>query len=217
MSQPTKRNCNVDRPGKTDDELNEFWVGNPFEIFMSENLSSFERNRLFLNTGRGNFIDVSFPAGVDTDSDGRSSVPTDFNNDGTLDLILRQAGGGPLQLLRNDFPPGRFLKVTLRGTDSNRLGIGSRITATAGQLQQTREVFPVNTYRSQRSLVAHFGLAEQEVVDTLVVRWPSGTEQQFDQIPAGQHIVITEGDPQWEPARRSAAEGAPATAAAINE
>lgn len=178
--------------------MNEFWVGNPFEIFMSENLSSFERNRLFLNNGEGNFLDVSFPAGVDTDSDGRSSVPVDFDNNGTMDLLLRQAGGGPLVLLRNEFSAARFLKVTLRGTDSNRQGIGARLILTSGDLQQTREVFPVNTYRSQRSLTAHFGLGGHRQVDELTIRWPSGRIQQLANISADQHVVITEGNDRWQ-------------------
>lgn len=206
MSQPTQRNCNVARPGKTDEELNEFWVGNPFEIFMSENLSSFERNRLFLNNGRGNFLDVSYPAGVDADSDGRSSVPVDFDNNGTMDLLLRQAGGGPLVLLRNDFPAARFLKVTLRGTESNRQGIGARLVLTAGDLQQTREVFPVNTYRSQRSLTAHFGLGDHSLVDQLAIRWPSGRIQQLADIPADQHVVVTEGKDSWQVIERMSAD-----------
>jgi hypothetical protein len=173
---------------------------------MSENLSSFERNRLFLNNGEGNFLDVSFPAGVDSDSDGRSSVPVDFDNNGTMDLLLRQAGGGPLVLLRNEFPAARFLKVTLRGTDSNRQGIGARLVVTAGDLQQTREVFPVNTYRSQRSLTAHFGLGDHSVVDQLTIRWPSGRIQQLANIPADQHIAITEGDDSWQAIERPIAD-----------
>ncbi len=189
----------MNQPGEIDPELNEFWVGNPFEIFMSQNLSSFERNRLFLNTKSGDFVDVSFPTGIDNDSDGRSSVPVDFDNDGMLDLMLRQAGGGPLVLLKNTFPKKRFLKVTLHGTNSNRQGIGSRITVTVGGNQIVREVYPVNTYRSQRPLTGHFGLDSHENVESLKVLWPSGLEQIFTDIPTDQHIEITEGQTDWSP------------------
>jgi hypothetical protein len=187
----------VSQPGEIDPELKEFWVGNPFDIFLSQNLSSYERNRLFLNTGDGRFVDVSFSAGMDTDSDGRCSIPMDIDNDGMLDLILRQAGGGPLVIMRNTFSAANYLQVTLRGTDSNRQGIGSRLTARIGSQRVVREVYPVNTYRSQRPLTAHIGLSSAEQVDQLSIRWPSGTEQSLTDIQANQHILVTEGADSW--------------------
>ncbi|MFP6764941.1 MAG: CRTAC1 family protein [Planctomycetaceae bacterium] len=187
----------MSQPGEIDPELKEFWVGNPFDIFLSQNLSSYERNRLFLNTGDGRFVDVSFSAGMDTDSDGRCSIPMDIDNDGMLDLILRQAGGGPLVIMRNTFSAANYLQVTLRGTDSNRQGIGSRLTARIGSQRVVREVYPVNTYRSQRPLTAHIGLSSAEQVDQLSIRWPSGTEQSLTDIQANQHILVTEGADSW--------------------
>jgi len=187
----------VSQPGEIDPELKEFWVGNPFDIFLSQNLSSYERNRLFLNTGAGQFVDVSFSAGIDTDSDGRCSIPMDIDNDGMLDLILRQAGGGPLVIMRNTFSAANYLRVTLRGTDSNRQGIGSRLTARVGPQQIVREVYPVNTYRSQRPLTAQIGLGPAEQIDQLNIRWPSGIEQSLTDIPANQHILVTEGADNW--------------------
>ena len=198
MSQPCKRNCEVSQPGDIDPELKEFWVGNPFDIFLSQNLSSYERNRLFLNNGSGQFVDVSFSAGVDTDSDGRCSIPMDIDNDGMQDLVLRQAGGGPLVILRNTFSAGNYLKVTLRGTDSNRQGIGSRLSARIGTRQVIREVYPVNTYRSQRPLTAQIGLGSAEEVDQLHIRWPSGAEQSLTGIRANQHVLVTEGADDWK-------------------
>ena len=199
MSQPCERNCNVEQPGEIDEELNEFWVGNPFEIYMSQNLSCFERNRLFLNTGDGQFVDVSFSTGIDSDSDGRSAIPMDINNDGMQDLVLRQAGGGPLLVLQNNFPTANYLKVTLRGTKSNRQGIGSRLTATVGSRQIVREVYPVNTYRSQRPLAAHLGLGAAEKIDELTIRWPSGTQQVLKDISCNQHVLVTEESDGWLP------------------
>lgn len=144
-------------------------------------------------------MDVSFSAGVDADSDGRSSVPMDINDDGMLDLVLRQAGGGPLVILQNDFPAANYLKVTLQGTNSNRQGIGARVTAIVDGQQIVREVYPVNTYRSQRPLVVNMGLAAAETVQQLTIRWPSGVEQTLNDIPGNQHILVTEESNAWLP------------------
>ena len=98
------------QPGQTDRELGEFWVGSPFEIFRNHNLSAFERNRMFMNTGNRNFVDVSFVSGTDNDGDGRSSLAADFNNDGQLDLAVRQSGGPPLLIYENRLSKQNYLK-----------------------------------------------------------------------------------------------------------
>src|SRR5262249_56188541 len=89
---------------------------NPWDIVsFGHNLSAFERNRTWMNVGGKNFLDVSFLTGADSDGDGRSVVACDFRNNGRLDLIVRQAGGGPLLLFENNFPQRHYLKVSLRG------------------------------------------------------------------------------------------------------
>ncbi|MDA1052300.1 MAG: CRTAC1 family protein [Planctomycetota bacterium] len=200
MSQPCNPSCNLSQPGQIDEELNEFWVGNPWTIFRQHNLSSFERNRLYLNVGGRQFLDVSYVSGTDNDGDSRASLAADLNHDGMLDLVVRQVGGGPLLVYENQFPPRHFLTVTLRGTKSNRLGVGARLTATVGDRQIVRERFPVNSYLSQAPLVVHFGLGDAKRVDRLTVTWPSGLKQQLADLPADRHIVVTEGSDQWDPA-----------------
>ena len=74
MSQPCDPNCNVEQPGELDEELGEFWVGNPWEIFETKNLSCYERNRLYLNAGDRRFVDVSYASA--TDSDAPSTIRT---------------------------------------------------------------------------------------------------------------------------------------------
>ena len=63
--------------------------------------------------------------GTDNDGDGRCVVAGDFRNNGQLDLVVRQVGGGPVLLYENEFPKAHYLTVSLRGTKSNRLGIGA--------------------------------------------------------------------------------------------
>ncbi|HUG89917.1 MAG TPA: CRTAC1 family protein [Planctomycetaceae bacterium] len=197
MSQPWTLNCQVPLPGELDPELNEFWVGNPWEIFRHNNLSAFERNRLFLNADGRNFLDASFLSAADTDADSRAVVAADFNHDGRLDLVVRQVGGGPLVLYENQSPAARSLQVTLRGRSGNRLGVGARLTASVGGRDIVRDLFPANTYRSQWPSRVHFGLGDAERVDRLTVRWPSGDEQVLHDLPVDRHIVIEQGNSQF--------------------
>jgi len=193
VSQPCNRGADVPLPGKLDPGLKEFWVTNPFQIASAgQNLSAFERNRMFLNVRGEAFVDVSHLSGADNDGDGRSVVAADFRNTGMLDLIVRQAGGGPLLLYENRLPPKSYLSVSLRGHQSNRQGIGARLTAEVGGRAIVRELYPANGYRSQAPNRVHFGLGEDRKIDTLTIRWPSGKVQVIKEVPAGQHILVDE-------------------------
>jgi hypothetical protein len=192
VSQPFDRGATCRAPAAPDPELGEFWEEDPWMIAFRHNLSGFERNRTFLNLGGRQFADISTLTGSDSDGDGRSVVAADFRNNGQMDLLVRQAGGGPLLLFENHFPPRHYLKVSLRGHTSNRLGIGARLTAVVGDRRIVRELFPANTFQSQAAGFVHFGLGQSDKVDTLVVRWPSGMIQQLSGVAADRHVVVDE-------------------------
>jgi hypothetical protein len=197
VSQPYDRAAKVQQPGKLDESLGEFWVENPWDIVsQGHNLSAYERKRTFLNVrdpqGGRNFLDISYLTGADGDGDGRSVVAGDFRNVGKLDLILRQTGGGPLILYQNNFPQKHYLKVSLRGSKSNRFGIGARLVATVKGQPIVREMFPLNSYRSQMPNIVHFGLGDADRVEQLTIRWPSGKVQELTNLAGDRHIVIDE-------------------------
>jgi len=177
-----------------DQSLGEFWVTNPWDIVdKGHNLSSYERKRAFLNVGGKDFLDISYLTGADSDGDGRSVVAGDFRNDGRLDLVVRQVGGGAVLLFENQFPKAHYLTVSLRGTASNKLGIGARLTAAVSGRALTRELYPHNSFRSQMPSRVHFGLGDATMIDKLTIQWPSGAVQTLDDLAADRHVVITEG------------------------
>jgi enediyne biosynthesis protein E4 len=184
----------VPAPGFVDKSLGEFWVPDSFDIVREgHNLSAYERKRAFLNLQGKEFLDISYLTGADSDGDGRAVVAGDFRNDGRLDLVVRQVGGGPVRFFENQFPKAHYLTVSLRGTASNRLGIGARLTATVAGRNLTRELYPHNSFRSQTPSRVHFGLGDATRIDRLSVRWPSGAVQDLSDLPADRHVVISEG------------------------
>ena len=46
--------------------------------------------------------------------------------------------------------------------------------------------------------LAHFGLGDDTKVDRLTIRWPSGLVQELTDMPADQHVLITEGAEKYE-------------------
>ena len=96
MSRPLDRTASLPELGKVDRENGEFWAGNAFTMIgEGNNLSAYERNRVFLNTGDGKeFLDASFASAADIDSDSRSAIVADFDRDGWPDLLVGSVGGG---------------------------------------------------------------------------------------------------------------------------
>lgn len=181
------------KPGEVDEKLGEFWVENPWQIVRNgHNLSAFERNRVYLNLGGSEFVEISHLTGADSEGDGRGVVAADFRNVGRPDLLVRQAGGGPLLLYANQLPATHYLTISLRGENSNRRGIGARLTAWVNGRQVVRELFPANGYVSQAPSQVQFGLGSDTKVDRLEVRWPSGKVQVLTDLTGDRHVVIDE-------------------------
>jgi len=95
-------------------------------------------NRLFRNNKNGTFTDMAASAGVTAKEGGSGSDGTfiDYNSDGFLDLFVCNGAGpdaGPYLLFKNNGNLNHWLKIDLQGTESNRDGVGARITLKAGK------------------------------------------------------------------------------------
>ena len=194
MTQPFNRLSVIEPQGDLDVEAGELWVSNPWEL-MSEgvNLSAYERNRLFFNYEGREFIDLSYQSAADIDSDSRSAIAADFDRDGDLDLLVASVGGGPLRLFMNQIPSdGKAVRVLLEGTKSNRLGVGTRLQIEVGSRRIVRDVFPANGLMGQHPTEAVIGVGAVNEIDRLLVHWPSGHTQTFQNVPVGGTLQIRE-------------------------
>ena len=160
---------------------------------------------LLINQGDGKFKaqplgnGVTLPrAGV-----GDSVTTADFDGDGFIDLLIATGGsmgrslglpsdGGGYRLLRNTGNENRWLQIDLEGTKSNRDGIGARVFVTAGGVTQTRVQDGGIHHRSQNHSRLHFGLANNQKVDSVTVQWPNGLRQELYDLPSNQILRIAE-------------------------
>jgi len=153
------------------------------------------RHQLFWNRGakRGFFEvgSVSGPAFRDSYV-GRGGAFGDYDNDGDVDIFVVN-NGAPGLLLRNDGGNrNRWLQVEVRGTRSNRQGIGATIRLIAGGAAYERQIGAQSSYLSQNSLIETFGLGALSAVDTVEVIWPSGARDVRTNQPSNQRLLITE-------------------------
>jgi hypothetical protein len=149
------------------------------------------------NNGNSTFTDVSSELGsyFKFKKVGRGACFADYDNDGYIDAFIMVLGGKGI-LLHNNPPPvgmrNHWLTIKLIGTKSNRDGFGARLEALAGDLHQYIEATSENGYLSQGDPRPHFGLGKHTEVDKLIIRWPSGIDQEIDHVKADQFLTVKE-------------------------
>jgi hypothetical protein len=95
-------------------------------------------------------------------------------------------------LRNNKGNQNNWLILNLIGTSSNRDGIGSRVKLTSGGKVQTAQKKSTTGYLSQNDPRMHFGLAKNEMVDRIEIKWPSGKLQVLENIKANQILTVKE-------------------------
>ena len=157
-----------------------------------------QRNVLLKNDGRGVFTDVSTTSGsgLGVKLSSRGAAFDDLDNDGDVDVVILNSREAPT-LLRNDSNSmGNWLQIQLKGKNTNRGGIGARVTVTAGELALVDEVHSGRGYQSHYGTRLHFGLDNHTQVDRVEVRWIGGGKDVFTGVNANQRLTLVEGSGQ---------------------
>jgi hypothetical protein len=149
---------------------------------------------LFRNLGNGQFEQLFEEAGpgMAAAHSSRGCAFGDFDNDGDLDILIVNQNEPPT-LLRNDVSgENHWIKIKLRGVESNRSAIGARVTLRYGGKVQAQEVMSQSSYLSVNDSRLHFGLGGETAAD-VEIRWPRGRVERFSKVAADQLIHVTEG------------------------
>ena len=142
---------------------------------------------------------MSTAAGLDDIEDGKGLLIFDADNDGDLDVFVVNNASEPRFYRNESRGAGRWLRVSLEGTISNRQGLGARVSVVAdGLAEQIREMGVATHFLGQSEDALHFGLNEARSAD-LVIRWPvSGLVTTLTDVPANSWMQVTEGEAGYE-------------------
>ncbi|MBP3960573.1 CRTAC1 family protein [Gemmata sp. G18] len=155
-----------------------------------------QRAQLFVGTGPGSFRDASDRIGAYFREPrvGRGLAWADFDNDGKPDLVFSHVGGPPAVLHNRTETTNNWLGLELVGDGkrSNRNAIGARIEVRTASGVQVRFVNGGGSYLSASERRQLIGLGGDRVA-RVTVRWPSGREQVYEEVPGRRWWRLTEG------------------------
>ena len=158
--------------------------------------SSYHQPRvLYHNNGDGTFTDISQTAGpgISAERSGRGLAVGDLWNDGRLSAVVSNMNAPPSLLVNQVRYENHWVGIKTVGTESNRSGIGARLTLQVGARTLVDEVRSGSSYNSSSDLRVHFGLGSATKIDYLQIRWPSGLTERFFDLPLDTIVTLKEG------------------------
>jgi tetratricopeptide (TPR) repeat protein len=175
--------------------------------------SGFERNNFYLNNRNGKFSDISGVIGLDFPEDSRTFALADFDQDGRLEVVLKNRNSPQLRYLKNvisDLPPSISLRLT--GKKSNRDAVGARVTVETDAGRQVRILRAGSGFLAQHTKEMLFGLGSAKSPVRATIHWPSGLTQTLHELPYNHRVWIEEGQPpaRIEPFKKSSGQSMPA-------
>jgi RNA polymerase sigma factor (sigma-70 family) len=149
-------------------------------------------NKLYHNNGNGTFTDVSEYSQVDNIGYNYGVAFADFDNDGNLDIFLADQGPvDPNIMYRNNGNGNNWLRVKLRGVQSNSSGIGAKVIVFTRTHRMLRTVNS-GTGFCQPGAEVDFGLGADVKAEKVQVYWTSGRVQTFSDVAANQVVEVVE-------------------------
>ena len=158
--------------------------------------SNYEEPRiLYHNLGKGAFADISAGAGpgINARASSRGLAIGDLWNDGRISAVITNLNAVPSLLVNQVRSVNHWIGIRTVGTKSNRDGIGARVSVTASARTLVDEVRSGSSYNSSSDMRVHFGLGSATTVNSVQIRWPSGLQEHFDNLPADSIHTLKEG------------------------
>ncbi|MFT6134981.1 MAG: hypothetical protein ACJAZM_001475 [Cyclobacteriaceae bacterium] len=150
-------------------------------------------NMLYQNDGGGSFPVISSNTNIESPYASFGTASADVNNDGNVDIFVANWGTTAVnQLFVNDNQENNSVLIKAVGTVSNASAIGTTITIKAGGSTQMDQITGATGYASQNSLILHFGLGEFDRIDEMSIKWPSGIQESYTDLPVNKYFTVTE-------------------------
>jgi hypothetical protein len=154
-----------------------------------------QHNTVFRNLGPGGkWVALTEEAGLDAAPAARhrGCAFGDLDGDGRIDVVATALGRDAEIWMNRSEKSGHWLDIALRGTKSNRDGIGARIKLLTKSGAQYNHMTTSVGYASSSDGPVHFGLGPDSRAQLIEIHWPSGIVQTLQNVDADRILQVTE-------------------------
>ena len=154
----------------------------------TSSVRSRQPNVIFLNRGNGTFQVQR----LEGEALHRGAAFADFDRDGRMDAVVTRLGEQPF-VLRNVSPrTGHWIVLKLKGTRSNRDGLGALVRVVSASGSQWNRATASVGYAGSSDRPVHFGLGGDTRASRIEIEWPSGLKRELRDIEGGRYLEIEE-------------------------
>jgi hypothetical protein len=143
-------------------------------------------------------LDVYFTTEFSTEDDfGQENycvAKGDLNHDGALDLVFTSISPSNHSIWLNQAEVGNWINVTLSGTISNINATGSIATVYAGSDVYYHQWLCGENLFGQNSQHVLIGLGDHEIIDSVLIHWPSGWTDKYFNLNTDEYYYFIEGE-----------------------
>ena len=147
-------------------------------------------NFIFENEGGLQFQNRSGAWMPKENSISNGAVYVDLDNDGDLDIVTNNIDQ-PAYLLENKSTGNHYIRINLKEDISGNAAIGTKVLIWHNGKQQSHYHAPIRGYLSTVEQSVHFGLGQDQTIDSLKIFWPNGNVKAMYEIAVDQSIDIT--------------------------
>ncbi len=152
------------------------------------------RNYLYMNQNGNGFVESPQNFQSNAVADSRGIANGDINNDGKTDCVVGNTLEYDSFLWQNTGSEGNYIKLTLHGTISNKMAIGSWIAIYAGDKCYSHYTMCGENYLGQNSQHLIFGLGQANIIDSITIKYTSGILDKYYNINVNQVYHFYEGE-----------------------
>ncbi|SEL63388.1 Repeat domain-containing protein [Aquimarina amphilecti] len=133
-------------------------------------------NYFYRNKGDLTFENVSNQWSKNLPSYSNGAVYADLDNDGDLDIVTNNIDENAFvyENRADTLMNHNYIRLKLKGVGQNLKAIGAKATVFTRNGLQTSSVNPVRGYLSSVGSTLHFGLGDNQKIDSIQVAWPNG-------------------------------------------
>ena len=150
-------------------------------------------NTVFHNQGaRGKWRALTEEAGLNQAPPARhrGCAFGDFDGDGRVDAVVTALSTDAEIWMNRSEKSGHWLDIALRGSKSNRDGIGARIKLVSRSGTQYNHMTTSVGYASSSDGPVHFGLGPDSRADSIEIQWPSGVIQTLTNVASDAIVKV---------------------------